>query len=113
MTFNEKKEIYFSTLGVPYIGISGKEFFKVISLLCRITNAYRNKTNDKTVSSFDVLTKFFQPRNELEVSIVENVSIHCDYQLCIDFVEFDDYGISSAKEAQAEIIKILSNYLPF
>lgn len=113
MTFNEKKEIYAKLIGVGYIGISGKDFFKVLSLLCRITNAYKKKTGRTDVSSMEVLNMFFKPRSKYEEEIVENVCVHCDFQLGIDLVEFDDYGLKTAKEVQTEIVNILSNYLPF
>ena len=112
MTIDEKR-IAYSKIGIRYIGIGGSSFFKIVSLLCRLTIAIRKEKNDNTISSLQVLDIFYKARNEYEKEICENLSVHCDFQLGIEFVEFDDYGMKTAKEIQREIVNILSGYLPF
>lgn len=112
MTFQDKKELY-SKIAIPYYGISGNKFYKVQSLLCKVTMAIRLKKMDNNISSYDILNKIFIGRNDIEREIAENLCVHCDHQLSVPGTEFDKYDTVTIKDAQAEIIKILSDYLPF
>lgn len=111
MTYEEKVKAY-EEIGIPYFGLIGKDFFKTISLTALITKGYRAKQNNN-ISAKEVILSFYQPRNPLEANLIDNVSIHADYQLKQPGVEFEKYGTVKASEAKDEIIKALTNYLPF
>lgn len=111
MTYEEKVKAY-EEIGIPYEGLLGKDFFRIVSLTVILTRGIRAREKSKA-SSKEVILSFYQPRNPLEANLVDNISIHADFQLRQPTADFDKYGTTKASEARDQIIKALTDYLPF